>query len=164
MIKTHLFVNALFMNAPIADCQRFNIGKHGFHPLKSIEATLPWDHIAIDLKEFCLSLQGNKYMLVVVDVCTRFVILRAHPNKEMKTVAKALYSIFKQMSFYHLSWDSYGGFQMRIGDAAFFKRKTPAKMDLAMEIFISKVFHERIHILSHYLKAEDGGSDDCFDF
>jgi hypothetical protein len=81
------------------DCQRFNIGKHGFHPLRSIDAKLPWDHIAIDLKEFCKSLQGNKYMLVVVDVCTRFVFLKALPNKEMTTVARALFSIFTTIGF-----------------------------------------------------------------
>jgi Integrase zinc binding domain len=64
-------------------CQRFNIGKHGFHPLTSISAQLPWDHIALDLKELARAKKGNKYLLVVVDVCTRFVFMRA--LKDMTT-------------------------------------------------------------------------------
>jgi len=32
-------------------CQRFNIRAHGFHPMTSVDADLPFDHVAIDLKE-----------------------------------------------------------------------------------------------------------------
>ena len=31
------------------DCQRFDTVREGFHPMKSIEADNPWDHIQIDL-------------------------------------------------------------------------------------------------------------------
>src|SRR5665811_259377 len=30
-------------------CLRFNIVKKGFHPMKSIEASQPWDHLQMDL-------------------------------------------------------------------------------------------------------------------
>ena len=80
-------------------CQRFNIGKHGFHPLTSISAQLPWDHIALDLKELARSKKGNKYLLVVVDVCTRFVFLRALKDKTMQSIASALLGIFFDVGF-----------------------------------------------------------------
>lgn len=73
-------------------CQRYNISRTGFHPLKSIEANLPMDHLAIDLKEYPVSARGNKYCLVIIDICTRCVWLHALPNKEAITVAKALWS------------------------------------------------------------------------
>ena len=39
----------------VASClprQAYNIGKTGYHPLQSIEADLPLDHVAIDLLRF----------------------------------------------------------------------------------------------------------------
>jgi transposase InsO family protein len=80
-------------------CQRYNIGKHGFHPLKAINAKLPFDHIAIDLKQLPTSKNGYNYILVVVDVCTRFVFLRELRNKEANNIAKALLKIFCDVGF-----------------------------------------------------------------
>jgi transposase InsO family protein len=80
-------------------CQRYNIGKHGFHPLKSITAELPFDHIAIDLKSLPTSTQGYNYILVVVDICTRYVFLRAIKDKEAATVAGQLLKIFIDIGF-----------------------------------------------------------------
>ena len=73
-------------------CQRFNISKAGYHPMKTIWAILPIDHLALDLKEYPLSSAGQRYCLVIIDICTRFVWLHALPNKEASTVAKALWS------------------------------------------------------------------------
>ena len=80
-------------------CQRYNIGKHGFHPLKAIHAELPFDHIAIDLKQLPESRNGYNYILVIVDICTRFVFLRELRNKEAMTVAKALMKLFCDIGF-----------------------------------------------------------------
>ena len=80
-------------------CQRFNITQHGFHPTSNILAKLPFDHIAIDLKEFTISNRNNKYMVVIVDICTRFVFLRPIPNKEMGTVADVLFRVFCDVGF-----------------------------------------------------------------
>jgi hypothetical protein len=81
---------ALEMVKSCIPCQRFNISKMGFHPLKTISAALPLDHLAIDLKEYQTSAAGNKYCLVIIDICTRFVWLHALPNKEAITIAKGL--------------------------------------------------------------------------
>ena len=80
-------------------CQRFNIGTHGFHPVSSIKAQLPFDHTGFDLKEFSLSQKGNKFCLVFVDVATRFVFLRPLPNKEMETVAQEIFKICCDIGF-----------------------------------------------------------------
>lgn len=57
------------------------------------------DHIAVDLKEFIPSARYNKYLLVIVDVCTRFVFLRAIPNKTMHTVGACLFALFCDVGF-----------------------------------------------------------------
>ena len=72
-------------------CQRFSIAKHGYHPLTSIVAMLPFDHIAIDLKEYKESNLRNCYCLVVVDVCTRFLFLRVLSDKSSYSVASELF-------------------------------------------------------------------------
>lgn len=75
-------------------CIRHNVGRKGFHPLRPIVAKFPFDHIAMDL--FSLhktSPRGNNYVLVVVDVCTRFCVLRALPDKSALTVAKELWQL-----------------------------------------------------------------------
>lgn len=75
------------------DCQRYNIGRKGFHPLTTIHAKLPMDHLAIDLKEYPKSTEGHKYCLVVIDICTRFVWLAVLKDKSALVVAQALWSI-----------------------------------------------------------------------
>ena len=81
-------------------CQRFKISRHGFHPVNPIHAELPFDHIAIDLAgPFPTSALGNHYLLVLADVCTRFVLLRAIPDKRARTVAGVLVQIFHDFGF-----------------------------------------------------------------
>jgi hypothetical protein len=80
-------------------CQRFNIRAHGFHPMTSVDADLPFDHVAIDLKEMERSEKGNHYILVLVDICTRFTIVRALKDKSMYSVAKSLLSLFSLVGF-----------------------------------------------------------------
>jgi transposase InsO family protein len=80
-------------------CQRYNIGRHGFHPLKSITADLPLDHMAMDLKEMPQSRSHYKFILVLVDVFTRFVFLRPIKKKAAKTVASNLFHIFCDIGF-----------------------------------------------------------------
>ena len=43
--------------------------------------------------------EKHQYLLVLVDVCTRFVFLRPIPNKEAITVAKTLFDIFSLVGF-----------------------------------------------------------------
>src|SRR5262249_11983552 len=72
----------------------------GFHPLKSIHAELPLDHIAVDLAgPFPTSADGSNYLLVMVDVATRFVFLRPLTDKRAETVARVLLHIFADVGF-----------------------------------------------------------------
>jgi transposase InsO family protein len=80
-------------------CQRFNIGKHGFHPMSTSIAKFPLDHISFDLKSFPVSKYGHTTLLVVVDICTRFVFLRPLRDKSMHTVSQVLYTLFCDTGF-----------------------------------------------------------------
>jgi transposase InsO family protein len=82
-----------------SDCQRFNIVRKGYHPLKAIHATLPGEHLAIDLATFSASERGNVYVLLVVDVCSRFVFLKPIMDKAAQTVAASLYELFCAIGF-----------------------------------------------------------------
>lgn len=76
------------------DCRRFNIVKEGFHPIKSIEANQPWDHIQIDLiGPLAASLDGYEWILTVVDVMTGYVVLRALRSKTMNEVGWNLWTL-----------------------------------------------------------------------
>ena len=46
-----------------------------------------------------MSEKGNHYILVLVDICTRFTIVRALKDKSMYSVAKSLLSIFSLVGF-----------------------------------------------------------------
>jgi hypothetical protein len=82
------------------ECQRVNIARKGYHPLSAIHAQLPGEHMAIDLAgPFTTSAKGNKMLLILVDVCTRFVFLVPIPNKEALTVAEELFRIFTLIGF-----------------------------------------------------------------
>ena len=81
-------------------CQKFNIGKHGFHPLTPIHASLPWDHVATDTAgPFPQSPQGYKYLLVFVCVCTRFTLLKPLKDKSAAAVAIAMLEVFTTLGF-----------------------------------------------------------------
>jgi hypothetical protein len=83
------------------ECQRHNITKRGYHPLRPIYAYLPGDHFAIDLggPTNIASVRGNNYFLVVVCVTTRFCILRPLMDKKSSTVLTELVSIFSLVGF-----------------------------------------------------------------
>jgi transposase InsO family protein len=77
-----------------SSCQYFNIARRGYHPLKAVHANLPGEHLAMDLAQFPLSTRQNNYALLVVDVCTRFVFLRAIRSKEAGIIAAELFQLF----------------------------------------------------------------------
>ena len=76
------------------NCQRHSVTTHGFHPARSIHAELPGDHYMVDLAAFPESLNKETFCLVLVDVCTGFLILRPLQDKKMETVARVLWEIF----------------------------------------------------------------------
>ena len=81
------------------DCARYNINRNGYHPYTPIIAKLPMDHISMDLYQLDETPDGFNYILIVVDICTRFVFLRPLRNKDAATVARKLYKIFCQVGF-----------------------------------------------------------------
>lgn len=76
------------------DCRKFTVFKHGFHPAQSITASQPGDHYQVDLAEMKETTEGHTYCLVLVDVCTGFVMLRPILVKTAETTAHALWDIF----------------------------------------------------------------------
>ena len=82
------------------ECLIFNVGRAGFHPLTSIAATYPGDHWAIDLAgPFTLSNSKHKYIIVFVDIATRFVWLRCVQNNTSEEVARKFYKIASEFGF-----------------------------------------------------------------
>ena len=76
-------------------CLRFSIQKQGYNPQVSLSGSLPMDHVAMDLiGPLPICEHGEKYILVLIDLFTRFIFLRAITNKTANEVAKALFEIF----------------------------------------------------------------------
>lgn len=81
-------------------CARHNVVRRGFHRLKSIMSAEPFSHISTDMAgPFSLALRNNMYILIAVDICTRYIISRALPNKQSNTIANALCQIFGDYAF-----------------------------------------------------------------
>ena len=76
-------------------CQHLKRTTPLFHPLSSHIGDGPWSFIQYDLCESLpITERGNKSLLVVYDTYSKFLALRALPNKEAETVATALLDIF----------------------------------------------------------------------
>ena len=76
-------------------CQVFNVGQCGFQPMSTIVAKRPWDHIAMDLIGLLkCSERGFVFILIIIDVLTRFVVLKPLRTKEAKEIAYALVEVF----------------------------------------------------------------------
>jgi RNase H-like domain found in reverse transcriptase/Reverse transcriptase (RNA-dependent DNA polymerase)/Integrase core domain/Chromo (CHRromatin Organisation MOdifier) domain/Integrase zinc binding domain len=79
------------------ECLRFNVGKRGFHPLRPISATLPMDHLQWDIAgAFPMTETGFNYVLVVVDVASRYVWLVPLQTKTAEEIVTALVGIVTQ--------------------------------------------------------------------
>ncbi len=82
------------------DCQKFNTSQKVFHPLRPQLADQPMDYLCVDLiGPFKRSLRGNTFLLVVVDVFTKFVWLKPLLTKDRYDVAQALFDIFCLFGF-----------------------------------------------------------------
>ena len=91
-------------------CQHWNAGRRYFRELRSVTAAMPWDHIQFDLITSLTDeederladpglgqLEGDdlyKYVLVVVDVMTGFVILRPLRDRFAEALTRELWDIF----------------------------------------------------------------------
>jgi hypothetical protein len=82
------------------ECQRINIERKGYHPMKAIHAQLPGEHMAVDLVgQLPRTANGNVRLMVLVDICTRFVFLVPLKDKTAKTIATELFKIFTIIGF-----------------------------------------------------------------
>src|SRR5690606_38515567 len=71
-----------------------------YHPLQAIHAAMPVDHMALDfIGLLARSGNNNEYVLLVIDICTRFVFLRALPDRTGKTTAQTLFLLFCDIGF-----------------------------------------------------------------
>ena len=76
-------------------CQVFNVGRCGFQLMSTIVAKRPWDHIAMDLIGLLkCSERGFVFILIIIDVLTRFVVLKPLKTKEAKEIAYTLVKVF----------------------------------------------------------------------
>jgi hypothetical protein len=75
-------------------CQKENVIRKGFNPLRPVLSTLPGDSWGIDLTgPFTQSKQGNQYLLVMIDIASKYYVLRAIPDKSATTVCNELLNI-----------------------------------------------------------------------
>lgn len=76
-------------------CVKFNITKRGYLPQRSIYSYLPGDGYAMDLAGPFKSMNNiYSYLLILVDVSTRFLILKPLVDKSAKSVAAAMIEAF----------------------------------------------------------------------
>jgi transposase InsO family protein len=72
------------------DCQRFTAQRYVVHPLRLVTADLPMDGLAKDLAQMKTSKEGRNYILVIVDLCTRFIWLYAIADKASASITACL--------------------------------------------------------------------------
>lgn len=77
-------------------CQRYDVVKRGYHPLRSPEVAMPCDWWQIDLVHMPESLNGHKYVLVVIDLFTSFVMTRPLKTKTAEETAHNLLQIWSE--------------------------------------------------------------------
>jgi hypothetical protein len=77
--------------------------KHPSHtkaPFGIIDAKFPWDLISIDIwSAGATSRSGNKYILSIIDVYSKFACVKAIPTEDESTVANALLDVFTMLGF-----------------------------------------------------------------
>ena len=75
-------------------CQQFNIVRKGYHPLRPITCKLPGDSWGLDLAgPFKTSSQGNNYLLIMVDIATRYCVLKPIQDKSALSIVKELVNL-----------------------------------------------------------------------
>jgi len=89
------------MVASCLECQRYNVGKHGFNPIKVVTSEYPWQQISYDLKDFSAmkSSDGYNYALVVVDRFSKYILLCPLKTKSSEEVMRELWILFTHFGF-----------------------------------------------------------------
>jgi hypothetical protein len=80
-----------------SECLRFNVGKRGFHPLRPILTLLPLDVVLWDIAgPFPTTDDGSNYVLVIIDVLSKYVWLKTLKTKSSSAVVPALIDVITQ--------------------------------------------------------------------
>lgn len=81
-------------------CAAHNPIKRGYHPTRTTIAIFPMDQVAIDLAgKIQKSKDGFQYVLIVVDVATKYVWIRCLYSKQTGEVISHLVKIFSAFGF-----------------------------------------------------------------
>lgn len=82
-----------------SECHIHTLKHEGYHPLTFVEATFPMDHVAIDTAHMPVDAEGYAYVLVIVDIATRFLFLRALQQASGSAVGRELFKLFCEVGF-----------------------------------------------------------------
>ena len=80
-------------------CQQYNVVPRKFLASRPIGAKLPMDHLQIDLKTFEVASNEHVALLVMIDVCSKFVWLRPLRSTTNAEVAQNLWAVFSDFGF-----------------------------------------------------------------
>lgn len=77
------------------ECLKFNVGKFGYHPARSLSADAPFDACAIDTAgPYQTTPRGYNYFLLFVCLCTRYVVLIPLKTLAAEETAWELWKLF----------------------------------------------------------------------
>jgi len=72
-------------------CASYNgSGRRHHPPLKPLPVGAPFEKLRIDIMEIPLTLEGNRYVVVMIDCLTKWVEACAIPDQFSETLARAL--------------------------------------------------------------------------
>ncbi len=81
-------------------CNVFTVTKKGYNPSNFIHASGPWEHVQVDTSvHMPPSPDGHTTLLIVIDVFTGFVLLRACKSSTAEEIAYELWDIFCTFGF-----------------------------------------------------------------
>lgn len=97
---TNVYEDARRLVSGCIECQKHNISKRGWHPLKNVVAIQPMSQVSIDLAgPLTPTFDGHVYILVITDICTKYIIVRPLKTKESTSIARELIKVFGDYSF-----------------------------------------------------------------
>jgi hypothetical protein len=75
-------------------CIEHKVKRRFFHPARPVHASIPGAHWQMDLTTLPTTPDGYRYLLVLVDVFSGFVILRGLKENNAETVAEVMWQVF----------------------------------------------------------------------
>ena len=76
-------------------CMLFNVGRGGFHPMRTLCAAMPMDHVLMDFAgPFKVGKKGELYIFILVDVHSRFCFLQVLKGKVAVLTVYACMAVF----------------------------------------------------------------------